>query len=435
VTLAEATLEEFKSDLVSARVKRDSACRIELEVTAASKLVQDARRHALKTVNKEVTFPGYRKGKAPDELIFSKYPQQVDKEIHNHLADLAFVEAQKQTKIPVLNNNSSISFKMNKLDENEAELSFSFETEPALPVVDAKQFTPKPVTRPEVGDKQIDEAIHQMLYYYAQWTPVLDRAIQDGDTIIIDLDTKNGETYTNVFNHIRFEVSKQRMANWMKELVAGAKSGAVLFGTSRADDTATEAEKEEFLPKEIRLTIIKVEKAELPVLDDAFAQKVGAPDVASMKKSITDMLNAQADQKARDAAREQINDFLVDTYNFDLPTSLVETERKHRFEQHMQNEKFKKSWEAMPTEEKGKIEAKLIRESAQAVRLFYLSRKVISDAKIQITHQEVQDEAVTTMSQFKGMEGDKIPKEIYALALSKIILAKAQDHLIEAQKA
>ncbi len=435
MTETAVTHEEFKSDLVHVLAKRAPACRVELEVNAGSELVQKARRNAVKTVNKEVIFPGYRKGKAPDELVIKKYSPQVEKEVHNLLADLAFLEAQKHAKIPLLNNNSSIQFKMKKLEENQAELFFAFETEPELPVVDATLFVPKPVTRPEVADKQIDEAIHQMLYYYAQWTSITDRAIEDGDTILINLDTKDGENYTQVFDHIRFEVSKERMANWMKELVAGAKSGDVLFGTSRADETATDAEKAEFLPKEVRLTIVKVEKALLPTLDDAFAVKVGAPDVASMRKSITDMLNAQADQKVKEATREQINDFLVDTYSFELPQSLVDTEKKHRFDQLMQKDKFKKSWEKMSAEEKAQTEEKLIKESSQAVRLFYLSRKVISDGKIQITHQEVQDEAISTMRSFNVPETDKIPKEIYALALSKIILAKAQDHLLAAQQA
>lgn len=434
MTQHEAMTEEFKNDLIHARVLRGPSCHVELDVVAATALVDKARQKAIKTVNKEVSFAGFRKGKAPDELVMKKFAPQVEKEVHNHLADIAYMEAQKNTQVPLLNNNASISFKMKKLTDTEANLSFSFETEPTIPNIDASLFEPKEVSRPEVGDKQIEEAIHQMLYYYATWAPVTERPIEDGDTILINLDTMDGEVTTPVFDKIRFEVSKARMADWMKKLVTGAKSGDVLFGVSEADATATDAEKVEFLPKNVRLKIINVEKPALPELNDEFAQKVGAPDVASMRKSITDMLNNQADEKMKEECRDQINEFLVDKYSFDLPASLIETEKKHRINQQMQNEKFKANWEKMSEDEKKAFEAKIVDEASQAVRLFYLSRKIVNDAKISITHQDVQLEAVATMRSFNAQYTDKIPKEIYALALSKIILSKAQDFLLNEQK-
>ncbi len=430
----DAMTEEFKTDQIQGRVLRGPSCHVELDVVAGPALVDKARKNAAKTVNKEVSFPGFRKGKAPEELVLKKFGPQVEKEVHNHLADIAYQEAQKITRVPLLNNNAKISFKMKKLGETEASLSFSFETEPQIPVIDVSNFEPKEVVRPEVGDKQLEEAIYQMLYYYAQWAPANDRPIEDGDTILINLDSMEGDVATPVFDKIRFEVSKARMANWMKELVTGAKTGDVLFGTSKADDTATDAEKAEFQPKKVRLTIVNVEKPALPELNDEFAQKVGAPDVATMRTSLLNMLNAQADEKVKEGLRDQINDFLVDHYSFDLPASLIETEKTHRFNQQMQNQKFKANWEKMSAEEKKVVEDKIVDESSQAVRLFYLSRKIVNDAKISITHQDVQDEAVATMRSFNTNKIDKIPKEIYALALSKIILAKAQDHLLNEQK-
>ena len=60
-------------------------------------------------------------------------------------------------------------------------------------------------------------------------------------------------------------------------------------------------------------------------------KKLGAADVAHMRQSITDLLNNQADEKVRTELREQVNDFLIANYSFDLPQSLIDTEKKHRF--------------------------------------------------------------------------------------------------------
>ncbi|MBX7066740.1 MAG: trigger factor [Parachlamydiales bacterium] len=416
---------------VKVAVHEKGSCRVELEVKTSAQMIKDARKKATKTVGKEVTLPGFRKGKAPDETILKKFPGEVEKQMHKELADMAFIAAQKTAQVPILNNNSPISFEMKKISEHEADLVFSFETEPKIPTVDAAGFVAKAVDRPEVAEKQIEEAVRQMRFFYAQWEPINDRAIQDGDYIMIDLDTVEGENVQRVFHHIRFEVSKERMANWMKQLVAGAKVGDVLEGVSEVDDTATEAEKAEFKPKNVRITILKVERALLPELDDEFAKKVGASDTAHMRQSITDLLNKQADEKVQNELREQVNEYLIENYMFELPQSLIDTERKHRLSQMMHDPSFKNKWNTMSQEERKALEEKLSIESAQAVRLFYLSRGIVQKEKIPVTHQEVQREAIHIFQSHGGRNMDQMPKEVYALALSKVILAKAQDFILK----
>lgn len=432
-------IEELTGEDVRVTIHRKPACKIELNVITTPNIVQEARKSAVKAVSKEVTLPGFRKGRAPDEMIVKKFSNDVEKALHKAIADVAYVAAQKTAKIPVLNNNSPISFDLKKHSPEEgAEVSFSFETEPKIPTVDPKLFVAKPIDRPEVAEKQIEEAIRQMLFFYAEWKQI-ERPIQEGDYIMIDLDTVDGETTQRVFNHIRFEVSGQRMANWMKSLVIGAKTGDVLEGMSEPDDTATEEEKREFKPKKVRLTVLKVEEAILPEVNDEFAKKVGAADVAQMRKTITDLLNKQADEKVQNELREQVNTFLIEQYtDFDIPQSLIETEKKHRLNQMVQDPKFKAGWNKMSQEERKNIEEKLNLESSQAVRLFYLSRQISQDQKFPVTHKEVQDEAISIYQAHGGRneEIDKMPKEVYALALSKVILLKAQDYILgNAQKA
>lgn len=435
MTSLETTQQQFSNDSVRVLVHRKPHCLVELEVHASPEMIQKARANAIKAVSKEISIPGFRKGKAPEDTITKKFGPQIERELHQKLADLSYVEAQKLAHIPRLNNNATISFQMKKLKENEAELSFTFETEPTTPSIDPTQFAATSVERPQVTEKEIDEAIRQMQYFYATWSPVTDRPIQDGDTIMINLDTEdeNG-AWQQVFNHVRFEVSKERMAEWMKNLVKGAKSGDVLEGMSEPDENASEEEKNEFKPKKVRLTLLKVEQATLPTLDEEFAQKVGAPNVEAMQKSITDLLNSQADEKVLTEQREQINEFLINTYPFDLPLSLVETEKKHRLTQAMENPKFKRQWDAFSQEEKKEIEAKLERESDQAVRLFFLSHGIVREAKIPVTHKQIEEEAIATMQSFGRKQVDQIPKEVYALALSKVVLTQAQDYILKASK-
>jgi trigger factor len=428
------THEALQGEDIQVSIHKKPFCLIELDVKAGKKIIDEAKKEAIKTVSKEVTLPGFRKGKAPEQTILKRYPQDVERQMHKTLAHAAYTKAQKLAQVSPLNHNAKITFDLKNCSEETAELVFSFETEPVIPAVDPKFFIAKPVNRAEVGEKQVNEAIKQMRFFFAEWKPIDDRAIQDGDYIMIDLDTLEDGVAHKVFRDVRFEVSKERMAPWMQKLVQGAKAGDILEGTSEADETATEEERKEFKPKQVRLSILKVEAAELPALDDELAKKVGAQNVEEMHKSIEKMLNEQASEGARESLHEQVNIFLTEHYIFDLPKSLVVTEKEHRKQQLLKDPQFKKKWDhEMSLEEKEQMDEKLFQEAHKAVRLFYLARAIVQQANISITQQEVQQEAINTMRSWNpaAVQPDNIPKEVFALALSKVILAKAEDYIIE----
>jgi len=425
--------EEFVGDDVRVSVKRQPSCRVELHVAVSKKMIEKARVQAIKAVNKDVTLPGFRSGKAPEALIVKKYSQEIEKRISKEMADLAFVSAQKLVNIAPLNQNSRISFDLKSQTEEGAALVFSFEEEPKVPSIDPKLFVAKPIKQPEVGEKQVTEAIRQMAFFYAEWSSVEDRGVQEGDFIMIDLDTIDGEKVDRVFNQVRFEVIHEKMASWMRNLVLGAKLDDVLEGVSEPDETASEEEKKEFSQKKVRVHILKIEHAVLPEINDDFAKKVGSPTVAAMHEMIAKILKDQVEEKVQGELREQINQFLVNTYAFDLPQSIVGEEVKYRHSQALKNSKFFEQWKNATQEEKEKITGHLVSEAMNALRMFYLARQIVADAKISITHQEVQDHAVSSRRGQYREEGltDQISKEEFSMALSSLFLKKAQDFILE----
>ena len=418
VTTPEAITE------VAVVVHRKPACRIELEVKASPILVAAARKEAIKRVGKEVVFPGFRKGHAPEEIVLKKYADAVEKEWHKAIADASFMAAQKQERVPLLSNTKiSFDLKNHSLIEG-AQLSFEFETDPQVPSIDTKLFEPKKPESRSVGDKEIDEAIRQARFFFAEWKPITDRGIQNGDYIMIDLDTIE-EPSAKVFDHIRFEVSEERMAPWMKNLAMNAKAGDVLEGMTEPDANASEEEKKEFPPKKVRLTIHKAEEVTLPALDDEFARKMGSTSVDAMREAVRSILQKNVDDKERTVLREQVNDFLAKTYTFEIPLSLVDAEKDHRKQQ------SKERFEKMSAEEKKRAEEELYTQASEAIRLFYLTRKIVQDAQISVTHADIQQQAVESANAFgEKVDPAHLPKEVFALALSKVVMAKAQDHVL-----
>lgn len=415
-------MEKEEQKEIQVTIKKNPSCQVELEVKASKELAQKALEQAIKEVAKKVSLPGFRKGKAPKEIILKNHKSEVDKAWQKEIADLAFVEAQKETKLFPL-SAASIHFNLKKFSEEGAELTFKYETEPEVPPVDAKAVKLKEVPKRTVTEKELDEAIHQSRFYFADFKEV-EREIKEGDYVILDLDALDLTPPARVFSDTRFEVKKQAIANWMLDLLLKTKKGAVVEGLSYPDPDLPEEEKKKFEPKKVKLAVKKVEEAALPEINDDFAKKLGSENVADMRKKVTDILQQNLDDHEKKQYQEMLSEELFTKYPFELPLSLVTSEVKHRKDQLLSNQNFKLKYDKMPDEEKAQIEADLKRHAEKAIALFYLSRKIVHDNKIEIKPEEI----ASLLPPEK--EKQQLTQEMYALAFSRMVLTKAEEFIL-----
>lgn len=421
--------DKFKNDEIEVTVKRLPNCKIELDVIAKKSCIDKAKDKATKAVSKNISMPGFRKGKVPKELISKQHSHSIFEQSKKELADIVFMQAFKLTNISLLNNNSSITFDVQNIDDNQATLTFKFETEPTIPEIDPKKFTLKETERPEVGDTQINEAIRQMQFFHATWNPV-DRPIQENDYVLLDLESLETTPPTKVFSNTRFEIKDKSIAKWMKNILLGTKTGDILEGTSEPDDDLPEEEKKKFEKRKVKVTINKVEEATLPELDDEFAKKVGAQNIDEMKKSIAKLLNKQADEKVDKDKTHQVNEFLL-TYDFELPVSLLETEKNYRKQNILNSPKAKKEWESMTKDQQKEAETNILKQAKEAVSLFYISRDIVKEKKLDITKDEIATEIAKEVHTPIEKLDQKIKDELFAVAFSRLVLAKAQKYILD----
>ncbi len=421
------------NEKVKVKIEKKPKCIIELEVEASPEIIIEAKSYALKEVKKEVTISGFRKGKAPDEVVLKKYPDLLKEKFEKKIADFSFIEAHKTVPLPEVNLGTKIIYKFHSYSlEEGAKITFTYETQPEVPTIDPKAFKLKEEKKPLVTEKEINEAIVQLRFFYAKWKEVF-RPIQEGDYIIIDLDSLETTPSQRVFSDTRFEVSDKGMAQWMKQLVIGSKTKDSLEGISKPDDTATEEEKESFQPKKVLITIKKIEEATLPNLDDEFAKKIGAQTVDDMKEWIKKTLVEQAEASHNQENRKKVNEFLLNTYKFEIPDSFIQTEIKYRRNLFLQDQKFKKTYDNMTDKEKKIFENELLKYADAAIRTFYISKKIVSDFKIEISDDEIKQQALNLLYKETGKKIDPkdIPKDIYALAFSRLVLIKAENYILD----
>ncbi|MBY0529693.1 MAG: trigger factor [Rhabdochlamydiaceae bacterium] len=410
------------------------ACIVQYEVEALAPLVKEARRVAIKRVSKEVTLPGFRKGRAPDEMVAKNFSSAIDKEWEQAISEHAFRSCSKLAQIPMLQQDSKITYKMKSHSENGALLTLSFETEPKLPTIDPKQLKLKPVKRPVVNEEKVEETIRQIQLFFAQWKAVEGRPAAVGDFVLLDVDIIEETPATPLFNHTRFEIGEKTMAKWMRDLVIGKNVNDVVEGISIPDEDASEEDKETLKEKKVRITIKAIDEATLPPLTDEFIKQIGVNSTEELRTNIHALLNKQADAHVQEALRKQASEFILNTYTFDLPATLIEKETRFRIQQLMADNDFQSYWESLSSEERKNTFQTIHQQSEKAVRMYYLCRKIVSDAQIKISTQDIPPPATSALEFLlnpqKLFHHAKNPEMEHAEAFSRLLLEKAEDFVI-----
>ncbi len=424
---------EFSNENLKVKVHFKPNCKVELEVHAEPSIVKEARLKAIKIIGKEVTLPGFRKGKAPEALVEKSYSKQIDGEWQKAIADLAFQDSIKLINIPLLNNEPKIGYNMKSHSMEGSSLLLFFETEPTIPPINPKDITLKAVERPAVNEDKVNETMRQLQLFFAEWKK-MDRPIQENDFVILDVDVIEEDPPRKLFADVRFEVTDRSMAKWMKDLILGRKHGEILEGVSTPDEDASKKDKEDLKPKKVRVVIKQVEEATFPEFTDEFARKLGAPSVDVMRTNVEKLLNQKADGHVQEKLREEVSDVLLEKYRFDVPMSLIDREVRFRMQQLLQDQEYLQHWNSMTPEAKKRSVSSVAEQSEKAVRMFYLCRKILTDAKISLSPKDLPKAPETPLGMLLGDRRDFHPQgetEVHqAEAFSRLLLEKAEDFII-----
>lgn len=432
----QATEQTLKSDKVELQIERKPHCLVEFTVKATPELVKESQKKAIKAVAKETTVPGFRKGKAPDHLILKNFPKAVDERWQKAIAELAFKECESLAKLPLLNNDSRISFDMKSFSlEDGAEMTFQFETEPDVPEINLSDFKLDIIKEDKVSQEKLEDTLKRIRLFFSTWQQVKDRPAQDDDFVIADIDLieDSGEE-KKAFSNTRLEVNKEGMAKWMYDIVVGMKAGESKEGVSKPDEDAPQEEKDLFKEKKVKVTIKTIEEPVLPAVDDDLAKKVGVSTAEEMKSRLKTLLEKQAEENTQKEYREQISKQFLEKLNFELPASLLQREMQYRNSQNMSNASYKKHFESLSDEEKKKEAEKMKEQSEEALRLFYICKKISEENKINISHTDINQTVTTTLDAMfadRDLLNPNKTDQQKALLMSRLLLSKSQDFVIE----
>lgn len=315
--MSNQNLLEAKNEQMNVRAERLPGHKVSLHITVSPEESAQARREAIKSINKEVSFPGFRKGKAPEALVLQHYQKFIQDEWKKEVFSRSVKTALKLLNLTPYNNNG---FSIPQWEEFSLEkgaiFTTTFEEALHLKLIDPKALELSVQQEPsEVTEKEIDDVIENAAKEtFATWEEVT-RPIQKGDQIITDYaDSTNPEEVEEV----TLIVDSNEIENELIELFLDKNIGDKIEHHIKGDEK----------DKDETFVIKKIEKKVPAVIDESFAKDQGHESLAALREHIKGMLAINKREKWVSELHAQLDEKLLAKYPIEFPESVIEKETK-----------------------------------------------------------------------------------------------------------
>ena len=309
--------------------KTENANEVKLEITVEAEKFENAMKKVYFQNAKYINIPGFRKGKAPMNIVEKYYGAQIFYEdAFNDVATQAYDEALEENKIDVVSRPTVDIIQMEK--GKDVIFSAVVQVKPEVKLGKYKGIDIKKVEYP-VNDEDIEKELKKMQEQNARLITIEDRALENGDIATIDF-----EGFTD---GVPFEGGKAEG----HELEIG--SGAFIPGfEEQLVNMKIDEEKEikvtfpkEYFSKDLagkeatfKVKLHEIKKKELPKLDDEFAKDVSEFDtLEELKADIKNKMEKDNEQKAKYETEESAIKAVCDNVKIDIPSGMVDMEVDH----------------------------------------------------------------------------------------------------------
>ena len=302
-------------------VENLSPTRVKLTVEVPSEELQPHVDAALKSIGEQIQVPGFRKGKVPARLIEQRVGKgAVIQEAVNEALPEFFGKAVDETEIDPIGQPEVDITEVPMTDEENLKFTVEVDVRPevTLPDYDGLKIS---VDNLEVTDADVEEKLTELRERFGTLVGV-DRAVEDGDFVSIDLKASAAGEEVDAVEGVSYEVGSGNMLEGMDEALVGMTAGetkkfaAPLAGGDQAGTVA-----------DCTVTVQSVKVRELPEVDDDFAQMASEFDTAEeLKADVAKQAEQSKKFEQGIQARDKVLEHLLDNTDIALPESIVEAE-------------------------------------------------------------------------------------------------------------
>ena len=391
--------------------KTDNNNEVKLEITVEAEKFDNAIKTVFNKNAKYFNIPGFRKGKAPYQIVEKTYGAQIFYEdAFNEVAGSAYEEALKEKEVEAVGKPEIDLVQI----EKGKDLIFTavVATKPEVTLGKYKGIQIKKIEY-NVSDEDVEHELGHMAEKNARLVSVEDRPVENGDITIIDFE---GFVDGKAFEGGKAENHELTIGS--NTFIPGFEDQIIGMKIDEEKDINVTFPEEYFSdelkgkPAVFKVKLHEIKKKEMPKLDDEFAKDVSEFDtLKELKDSIKDKLEKENEQKAKYETQEAAMKAVSDDVKIDIPSGMIETEidnMTNEIEQRLSYQGMKlDQYLQMIGKTKEEFRKEYEEQANTSVKNRLILEAIIEAEKIEPSDEDVNSK-IKEMAEIYGQEENKL---------------------------
>ena len=296
-----------------------------LNIVVPNKDIEEQVSTKLKAAQKDSKLKGFRKGKAPMDVVSSMFGPEIRQEVIWDLASKTFSKLAQEKDLKIVSRPNLIPESLDEGKDAKFKATFEVYPEVSLAKISKISFTNYLC---DITDEDLDKTINNLQKRMSQWEPV-DEVSKDGDQIKINFVGRiEGEEFEGgTAEDFSVEIGSKSMIKGFEEGLIGLKKGdKKILELNFPEDYG----KKELASKPVSFDteVNEVLSPKLPELNEEFFKSTGieAADVDSYKKEVRTKLEEDLENILKGKVKQSLFDALIEVNEFEVPSAMIDSE-------------------------------------------------------------------------------------------------------------
>lgn len=423
---------------MKAELVKKEGNKVTLKITVDNNKFEEAVNKAYNKTKGKYNIPGFRKGKAPKVVIETQYGKGVFyNDAINMLFPEVYPEAIKELNIDPIDRPDLDIEEISK--DNGLVMVVNVEVKPEFELGAYKGIEISKVDN-TVSEEDVEARLNEMVNRNARLTSVEDKALENGDTAVIDFEGfKNGVAFEGgKGENYNLVIGSNTFIPGFEDQLVGKKAGEEV----EVNVTFPEAYHAENLagkPVVFNVKVNDVKVKEVPALDDEFAKDTTEFEtLAELRADV----KAKLEEQAKNAADAEMRNALVEKVSANTEVEVPEAMVQHQIDNMLMELNYQLQYQGLNLEQLLQMTGRGLDElreerRADAERLVKSSlvlEAIAEKENVEANDADVDDE-LEKMAAMYNMEVEKIKSSLRETDIEdikgQIKIRKTLDLLVE----
>tara|TARA_Y100001970_G_scaffold164664_1_gene201209 strand:- start:4761 stop:6203 length:1443 start_codon:yes stop_codon:yes gene_type:complete len=351
-----------------------------------------------------VSLPGFRKGKAPINIVKKKYESNVLSEVIELIVNEKTKKLVNEKKLKPF-RQPKVDLKKYKKNQN-VELEIKIDLEPEIELKDFNKLILNEY-KINLTKKIIEENYQTFISSQKNYAPITqNRKIKKTDRITINFETKeknipdfykSQKEYPIILDSEHQLLPKINKKLLEKDIKVGDKLDLSI-------DMSNILNKEKLKEIIFSIEILKIEELQKFKITEDFLKSYGLKNEDELKKNINNNLKLQFEENVKHIQKKELMDKLDSEYKFDLPHGLLTEEFDNiwnRLEHAKKENKLDEDDKNLSNDE---LKVRYKKICKRRVKLAILLQKIANDNNVLVNEKELTDNMIQYASKYPGQE-------------------------------